>query len=253
MTENNIFYTKNFYNTQKIDSYKSAAEIVPLLIEYFKPKSVLDVGCGMGTWLKSFLDNGVEDILGIDGNYIDVNELLIPKEKFLAKDLRSALELDRQFDLVISLEVAEHLPKESADVFIDSLTNHGAVIYFSAAIPFQGGTNHINEQWQSYWANKFKIRNFIPVDLIRPKIWTNIEVQTCYAQNGILYIRKDMLHKLDPELISWTKNLNMDQLSIVHPNTLEYLVNPFNQTVRNQFKYFLKVLAIRIKNRLTTK
>ena len=59
--------------------------------------------------------------------------------------------MNRKFDLVLSLEVAEHLPSECAEAFVESLVNLGPVILFSAAIPYQGGENHVNEQWPEYW------------------------------------------------------------------------------------------------------
>ena len=243
-------YDFNFYNGQIHPSYQSAKIIVPFLIKYFNPSSVIDVGCGMGTWLKSFIEYGVSDVIGIDGNYINVDRLLIQKENFLPHNLRSSLVLDRKFDLAISLEVAEHLPSKSADIFIDSLTNLSSIIYFSAGIPFQGGTDHINEQWQSYWATKFQERNFGAYDIIRPVIWGNSSVQACYAQNGIVYINIEELNVSLSEKFSKLKPSEIQSLSVVHPTIYEDIIDPQKQTVRNQFKYFLNVLGIRLKKRL---
>ena len=206
MTRESKYYNKNFYDLQKINSYNSAREIVPCLIEYLNPKSVIDVGCGIGTWLKVFDENGIKDLLGIDGEYIDLNSFLLKKDIFVSHDISKNIALNKKFDLVISLEVAEHLPAESSDILVDTLTKLGSVIYFSAAIPFQGGTNHLNEQWQSYWANKFKVRNFLAIDLIRPMVWTNNNVQACYAQNGIIYIREDKLSSFKSRLKKASNN-----------------------------------------------
>jgi SAM-dependent methyltransferase len=169
-------------------------EVVPLLVKMFKPRSVLDVGCGIGTWLKSFSASGVSDILGVDGDYVDQNLLFqyIRPDQFYSADLCNAFDLKRKFDLVVSLEVAEHLPETSAKTFVESLTNHGDTIIFSAAIPWQGGQNHLNEQWKQYWIDLFRENNYDPYDLIRPLIWKNEKVEWWYKQNILVFSINDL-------------------------------------------------------------
>ena len=87
---------------------------------------------------------------GLDGPFVNRNELLIPNERFSVAELTGPISLGRQFDLVQSLEVAEHLPKTSAERFVQTLVTHGTRVLFSAAIPGQGGENHINEQPLEY-------------------------------------------------------------------------------------------------------
>ena len=140
-------YTDHFFKDLHDGSDRSAREIIPLVFELIRPRSVIDVGCGSGTWLAVCQEFGVEDILGVDGDYVDEKILTIPKSRFSPRDLRKPFQIGRRFDLVLSLEVAEHLPAESAGSFIDSLTAHGDVVLFSAAIPHQGGMRHLNEQW----------------------------------------------------------------------------------------------------------
>src|SRR5688500_10985048 len=111
-------YTKEFYRTQREVSHRSARTVVPLILGLVTLQSVVDVGCGLGTWLSVFKEFGVEDVLGIDGEHVDRAMLEIPREQFLAFDLTQPIKVDRQFDLVVSLEVAEHLPEECAEIFI---------------------------------------------------------------------------------------------------------------------------------------
>ena len=118
----------------------SARTILSPVIQIFAPTSVLDVGCGHGAWLQVARELGVDTIQGADGPWIDDTALLIPVELFRSHALGTPLDLGQQFDVVISLEVAEHLPESAADTFIDSLVSHGDVILFSAAVPYQGGT-----------------------------------------------------------------------------------------------------------------
>jgi SAM-dependent methyltransferase len=209
-------YTETFYNTLKEGSHRSAKTVVSLILALVKPQSVVDVGCGLGTWLSVFKQFGVEDVLGIDGEHVDRSMLEIPGEQFLALDLSRPIKIDRQFDLVVSLEVAEHLPEECAKTFIQCLTKLAPIVLFSAAIPFQGGTGHLNEQWPDYWANHFRENGYQAIDCIRKQVWQDDQVDWWYAQNILIFARKDYL--ADNSLLKEEfENTHLSQLSVVHP------------------------------------
>lgn len=181
---------KNLYvHSFADDNYNSANGILPIVLKLCNPKSVLDIGCGVGAWLKFFDNHNITDYIGVDGDYVDLNKLKIPREKFISADLRKPFDLQRKYDLVMSLEVAEHLPEETADVYIETLVNHGDTILFSAALPGQGGQNHLNEKWPEYWAEKFAKHHFYFEDVIRFKIWNDHDIGWWYRQN-IFLIRK---------------------------------------------------------------
>jgi hypothetical protein len=209
-------YSTEFYLRQKDGSLQSAKEIVPLIIGLVNPKSVIDVGCGIGTWLSVFRNNDISDIQGIDGGWVPLDMLLIPKENFSAFDLKKPFAISRRFDLVVCLEVAEHLPQEDAGALIDSLTKLAPVVLFSAAVPHQGGDNHINEQWPEYWAALFGRKGYLPVDCIRKRIWKNDKVEWWYAQNLLLFVEKKHLWN-NQKLMEQFEKTDSGQLSIVHP------------------------------------
>lgn len=213
-------YSPEFFKIQREGSSRSAKEVVPLVVELVQPQSVVDVGCGVGTWLSEFLKQGVADIQGIDGEYVEKKMLKIPPEKFLASNITEPIRFNRKFDLVVCLEVAEHLPAEYADLLVDSLAALGPVILFSAAIPFQGGVHHVNEQWPDYWASRFQKRNFTLVDCLRPKIWHNEKVQICYRQNTFLFVHHDHL-TTHPTLKGEFEKSRPSPMALVHP--LQYL------------------------------
>ncbi len=183
----------SYTHLEEVHNTRSAEIVLPILFEHIKPKSVLDVGCGLGTWLKVCRDLGVEEILGIDGEYVEMTKVVIPRDFFLHHDLRnlSKLNFQRKFDLAICLEVAEHLPKDCADSLVSFLSSTSDMILFSAAIPHQGGQGHINEQPLSYWLEKFERQGFKPFDFIRPMIWNNKNVDWWYKQNIIMLSKKD--------------------------------------------------------------
>lgn len=198
--------------------------MVPMVIDLVRPGSVVDVGCGTGGFLSVFGQHGIRDILGVDGDYLERSDLEIPAEAFLALDLTRPLHLDRIFDLVISLEVAEHLPPPSADLFVESLVRLGPVVLFSAAIPHQGGIHHLNEQWPDYWARRFANHGYVAFDCLREQIWNDQRVAWWYAQNTFLYLRKDMVGSY-PAMFD-ARPIDSDDLrSLVHPQCLLQVVD----------------------------
>ena len=209
-------YTDKFFSVHRDAARRSAEEIVPLVIELVHPKSVVDVGCGTGTWLAVFKEQGVSDILGIDGDYVGKEMLEISEKKFVSFDLTKPLQIQRGFDLVVSLEVAEHLPIASAKLFIDSLTRLGPVVLFSAAIPSQGGTHHENEQWPDYWIELFERHEFVPIDAIRPLIWNNPKVEFWYIQNSFVFVSRRRLCQY-PLLERTFADAPAVPLTVVHP------------------------------------
>jgi SAM-dependent methyltransferase len=210
-------YTDDFYKSQQAGSYSSAKAVLPIVQEVFHPKSVIDVGCGVGYWLKVWHEDlQVPKIQGVEGPYVSPEMLQIKKENVLFQDLKTPLNILERFDLAMSLEVAEHLPAESAVFFIQTLTSLSDVILFSAAIEGQEGTYHINEQMPEYWSRIFQQFGYVPVDYIRPKIWGNNEVEWWYQQNILLYIKESVLHNF-PQLEEAYKNTNPNSLLRIHP------------------------------------
>lgn len=191
----------------------SARAIVPILMEMLQPRSVVDVGCGTGIWLAAFAECRITDTLGLDGDYIDPAGLHIPREFFRPTDLSQPFTVDRDYDLAICLEVAEHIPESQADALIDSLAVAAPAIFFSAAIPGQGGMGHVNEQWPSYWQERFRQRGYVAFDSVRRRVWNDSTVLYWYAQNSLLFVRESALARF-PALAAEPRQFVAD---VVHP------------------------------------
>ena len=225
----------------------SARQVVPVVLDLIQPKTIIDVGCGVGTWLSVFREHGIDDIWGVDGDYIDRNLLMIPPERFVAADLTTPLDLPREADLVLSLEVAEHLPESAADTFVETLTRLGRVILFSAAIPFQGGSNHLNERWPDYWSEKFFRRGYLAVDCLRQRLWQNKTIQTCYAQNSFFFVHSDYIQPLFGRAYHHD---TLPQLSIIHPTLYLERVDPRKMCFRQALSLLGQVTKYRLRSRL---
>lgn len=209
-------YSPEFFDRALAGSYRSAQQVATLVCSLIHPQSVLDVGCGVGAFLKAFSEAGVPSLLGLDGEYVPREKLMIDANCFMPADLAMPLRLGRRFDLVVSLEVAEHLPVAAASTFVQSLVDHGDVVLFSAAIPGQGGVNHVNEQWPSYWAAIFADHGLQAYDLIRPRIWADDRIEWWYRQNCLIFARPQRLHEV-PALATANATAH-SSLNLVHPN-----------------------------------
>lgn len=180
-------YSSDFYTYIDSGSRASARAVAALLLNEMKIRSLLDVGAGHGAWAAEWLAAGASDVIAVDGHYVNLKQLAIPSKSFVSRDLSEPLELHRKFDLVQSLEVAEHLSEEHAEIFVDSLVRHGDVVLFSAAVPNQGGEHHVNEQPPEYWRKLFAARGYEVFDWIRPQVAANRAVKAWYRFNSFLY------------------------------------------------------------------
>lgn len=227
-------YDKRFYEDEGSSAFFSAQIILPYVMKHIKCKTVIDFGCGTGEWLKIAKEScGIEHILGIDGEYVK-EYLKISENEFLAHDLTKKLNLNIKYDLAISLEVAEHLPINSAKVYVQNLTEHADIILFSAAIPYQGGTSHMNEQYPSYWKVIFCEFGFSMCDCLRTKFWNDKRIDKFYRQNMFIYCKKELKQEIEKDFM-----IEQHLEDIIHPDywekrSLYNYIFPFEKVIYNK-------------------
>lgn len=195
-------YTAEFYEYIERGASASARQFSAFLVPLLRINSVLDVGCGRGAWLHEWQAAGVDTAQGVDGAYARNHSLLIPDRDFTAVDLSRGFDLGRRFDLVTSLEVAEHLPPASARDFVSSLVAHSELVLFSAATPGQGGENHINERPLTFWQDIFDANGYGAYDVVRPVFRENRSVEPWYRFNTVLYASENIRRSLPASVIS---------------------------------------------------
>lgn len=180
-------YDGGFFEDEASSSTRSAQAIVPVLNRILSPANVLDVGCGVGAFLEEFVREGVHDTVGLEGEWARGKQFGDPAITYRYTDLTHPVDLGRTFDVALCLEVGEHLDSAFADTLVETLTRHSRAICFSSAIPGQGGTHHVNEQWPEYWGRRFRSRGYACFDAVRPTIRRDPRVPTWYAQNILVY------------------------------------------------------------------
>jgi SAM-dependent methyltransferase len=201
----------------KLGSRRAAEVVLPLIRARVPMRSLLDVGCGVGSWLAAAKTLGVDDVLGVDIDYLDTALLKIPASQYRAFDLRQPLVLERSFDVALALEVAGYLPPECAETLVGSLTRAAPVVVFSSAIPFQDSSGiQTNQQWPEYWARLFAARNYQVVDCLRRPLWSDPTISWWFSQNMLMFVREDVL-AASPQLVKDREHTYPEQLSLVHP------------------------------------
>lgn len=184
-------YDHNFYQRRRAMTLPAARKVLSIVAQHTKFSSVADFGCGVGTWLSVAKQMGADRAVGFEGDWV-THEMLDDKTIDLRRgSLENRVSLDSPVDLAISLEVAEHLSPGRADTFVEDICAAAPYILFSAAIPGQGGKGHINEQWQSYWAEKFAARGYKIFDVVRPEILGDQTIPYWYQQNTMLLMRAE--------------------------------------------------------------
>ncbi|MFZ9180311.1 MAG: hypothetical protein ACO201_00380 [Rickettsiales bacterium] len=193
-------YDEEFYRGQALKSYQSATEILNLVKDIAPNiRSVVDVGCGVGTWLKAWLNiNSNIEVKGFDCNKIDESFLYIPREKIEIVNLENLKfeNINKKFDLCQSLECAEHLYEKDAYFHVELLTKLSDIVLFSAAAPKQTGTNHYNEREPKYWSDIFEKFGYLCYDPLRSKIWNDDKISWWYRQNIMIYINSNKIDDL---------------------------------------------------------
>lgn len=238
-------YQDDFFAYQQVGSLASAKSIVPLMLKYLKTKSVLDVGCGAGAWVLAYLESGVADVVGVDAEYVQEEQLLFDGSKFRAIDITKPFRLQRSFDLVQCLEVAEHLAPAASETLVDNLVAHAPVVVFSAAPPGQGGEHHINERSYEFWRQLFANRDYLCFDFIRPMIRLSFGVESWYRYNMMLFVQREAVDSLHPSV----------RMTLVQPEVPVQDISPLIHRVRKKILSLLPSSAITqlasLKHRVT--
>jgi SAM-dependent methyltransferase len=139
------------------------ADLPPFIYigEKHQIRSVLDLGCGIGAYLRLFTNLGIQDILGVDG--LPRSATVLSEVEYRQADLMQPLTFGKQFDLVMCLEVVEHLPAAAATALLDTIARHASgTILFSAAEPGQPGEGHINCHPLEFWLSEWSMRGWAP-------------------------------------------------------------------------------------------
>ena len=223
--------TNKYIHDEDVHNLRDPEIIVPILIEALNPRSVVDVGCGTGTFLKIFEKEGITDIMGFDGEWVnkDILSKNISLDKFQEVDLEKGVPINRKYDVAICLEVLEHIDNSFADVAVKTLTRLSDVIVFSAAIPGQGGQNHVNEQWYGYWVSKFRKYNYIFHDVFRPIFWNNENLSWWYKQNMFLVTNDSA----SIDINGFEKFMNNNIQDYIHPK-LFLNISTYSQILKDE-------------------
>ncbi len=228
----------SYKNLKNHPSQKSAEIISEIVHRKISLKSVLDVGCGVGIWMKKWKERGVSVVHGVDAKWVKDGKFVVPKKWINFHNIEKPFNQGRKYDLVTCLEVAEHIHEEYSEILVDSLVRHSKNILFSAAVPGQGGVHHVNEQFQSYWVEKFEKRGYKAYDIVRPQTWNDERVKFYYSQNCLFLSKskKDFRKVAIPD--------------VIHPKLLKKKTDYKNLSQRRIIKNIPRYIVQSIKSRI---
>lgn len=234
-------YSDDFYAIMEEGSFSSAQEIVPILISRYSPQSVVDVGCGTGSFANEFLNLGISEVIGYEGLWMESLPTLLPKANYRYHDFTKSLFSSKSYDVCLCLEVAEHISESYAENLIMILTSMSSVIVFSAAIPKQGGNHHVNEQWPEYWSRLFAARGFFLEWDPRQSIWENEKIEACYRQNLLIYSKGPANQHMEPKALVHP-DIWLDAMKIREVPLFRKLVGKLPNNVFVFRRFLIKVL-----------
>jgi hypothetical protein len=187
---------------QRVEVAKRCLRLIKPLVSL---ESVVDFGCGIGAWLAAAKQLGAGTITGFEGEWVVSSPLVIPRDRIQIVDLaQQSVDLRKHATLAMTIEVAEHLPSEAADRFVRTLVCASDIVLFSAALPGQGGSGHINERPLMYWVRKFWAHGYVPLDPIRPYVARDSYIFPWIRQNIVMFANYDVAVR-SPELMRFAR------------------------------------------------
>jgi glycosyltransferase involved in cell wall biosynthesis/SAM-dependent methyltransferase len=167
----------------------AAMTVAELVDRYLAPQSVLDLGCGNGTWLDVLASRAPRDILGVEEESVGPRDLAVDPARVLNASLARPLDLDRSFDLVLCLQGPDHVEPQFAKVLVGNCTRHADAVLFCVGLPSEVGSD---SERGGRWIELFRNEDFQAVDLVRPLIWQDPRIPACYRQHLWLFLHQDV-------------------------------------------------------------
>ena len=166
-----------------VSQRRGAESMVKTIVRDLDPKNVLDLGCGSCNFANKFKDLGCK-VCAVDGSSY-AEEFAGPDINFVHHDLTKELFLGNAFDVVLCVEVIEHIEAKYEDTILQAITKHADCwIVFTGAKIGQGGIGHVNCREKEHWIEKFANLGFQVVESNRWETeWRKEKVRWWYVDN----------------------------------------------------------------------
>jgi 2-polyprenyl-3-methyl-5-hydroxy-6-metoxy-1,4-benzoquinol methylase len=145
-------YYERMDRKEALEDCKKFSEVI---LANYDQENIIEFGCGTGRLLYDFYNNDVE-VHGLELSKIAQDVSQLPSGKVETHDLKKPYYPKQTYDIVLCVEVLEHLPEYATETIVSSIARSAPVAIVTAATPGQGGTHHVNEQPHTYWMGKFE-------------------------------------------------------------------------------------------------
>lgn len=189
-----VVYGSDYYiDRDREEAVKDAEQFAEVVLDIYDPTSILELGCGTGTLLYPYLERGIH-VHGVDLSETAKEESALPDSAFEIHDLTQPYTPNQEYDIVICVEVLEHIPPKAADTIVESISSAGDTAIVTAAPPGQGGTHHVNEQPSGYWIEKFEQHGMEYISCQSTRIKNTLELsEISWVQKNLLVFENQHL------------------------------------------------------------
>lgn len=158
LSHDTIYGEQYYEHMDRESAINDSEQFANAVLSEYSPASIIELGCGTGRLLYPYQEEELE-VRGVELSSIAQKVSRLSSNHFEEYDLTDPYYPEREYDIVLCIEVLEHLPESAADTIVDSICRSAPVAIITAATPGQGGTHHVNEKPHNYWINKFENRN----------------------------------------------------------------------------------------------
>jgi SAM-dependent methyltransferase len=189
-------YDPKYYERHFNEYREWEIRLAKFFSDRYKINSVIDIGCGVGSYLEGHVRSGVTKVRGLEYNYKSAvgyfPDILKPHISYA--DATKPLDINDKFDCAWSVEVAEHIMPSGTEQFIDNLTSLTEnYILLTAAPPGQSGTGHIKLREKQFWIDAIKAKGF---DYLEDEVkvlqeeWKKLGAEWYITKNVMLFKKK---------------------------------------------------------------
>ena len=132
--------------------------IAERIVADIQPRRVLDAGCALGLLVEAFRDRGI-DVLGIDISSYAI-EQVHESVKPYCRHGSVVGDLGGTYDLVVAIELVEHMPPREAEAAIRNFCACTDDILFSSSPIDHKEPTHVNVHPPEHWAELFARHGF---------------------------------------------------------------------------------------------
>ena len=189
--QTSLALVKNISEKAQLHHYNLFLDLPPFryIADKYHPQQVLDIGCGLGGYIRMFQEWGTPEVLGVDGSL--PSDQFLSDGNFLHHDLNQPLDLQRTYDLVLCITAIESIDAQTQEKVLEIIHRHSKDrIVFAAAEPNQQDSGYKNLSPLSHWLEAWQRLGWVP-DVFDSLAVRSLSTYSWLRRNLIVLVRAD--------------------------------------------------------------